>query len=85
MALLARMYQRKINQLKAAALATSHHARDRKLRTQAKKEIWDAEAPLCTWAAYNAWLKRSRRWYKAAETLGWGILVLTPSDTITPH
>jgi hypothetical protein len=68
-----------------AASATSHHARDRKLRTQAKKEIWDTKAPLCTWVAYNAWLKRSRRWYKAAETLGWDILVLTPSDTITPH
>ena len=85
MALLGRMYQRKIDQLKAAASATSHDARDRKLRTQAKKEIWDAKAPPCTWAAYNARLKRSRRWYEAAETLGWGVLVLTPSDTITPH
>ncbi|KAF2826578.1 hypothetical protein CC86DRAFT_291685 [Ophiobolus disseminans] len=79
------MYQRKIDQLKAAASATSHDAQDRKLRTRAKKEIWDAEAPPCTWAAYNARLKRSRRWYEAAETLGWGVLVLTPSDTITPH
>jgi len=85
MALLGRMYQRKIDQLKAAASATSHDARDRKLRTQAKKEIWDAETPPCTWAAYNARLKRSRRWYEAAETLGWGVLVLIPSDTITPH
>jgi hypothetical protein len=85
MALLGRMYQRKIDQLKAAASATSRDARDRKLRTQAKKEIWDAEAPPCTWAAYNARLKRSRRWYEAAETLGWGVLVLTPSDPITPH
>jgi hypothetical protein len=89
MALLGRMYQRKIDQLKAAASATgltvSHDPRDRKLRTQAKKEIWDAELPPCTWAAYNARLKRSRRWYEAAEMLGWGLLVLTPSDTITPH
>ncbi|KAF2831826.1 hypothetical protein CC86DRAFT_342898 [Ophiobolus disseminans] len=48
MALLGRTYQRKIDQLKAAASATSHDARHRKLRTQAKKEIWDAEAPPCT-------------------------------------
>lgn len=85
MALLGRMYQHKIDQLKAAASATSHDARDRKVRTQAKKEIWDAEAPPCTWAAYNARLKRARRWYEAAETLGWGVLVLIPSDTITPY
>jgi hypothetical protein len=55
------------------------------LRTQAKKAIWDTENPPCTWAAYNARLERSRRWYEAADTLGWGLLVLIPSDTVTPH
>lgn len=38
-----------------------------------------------SWSAFNARLKRSRRWFQAAQTLGWGFLVLIPTATITPH
>jgi hypothetical protein len=55
------------------------------MRTRAKKAIWDKEQPRMSWSAYNARLKRSRRWFVAAQTLGWGFLVLVPTATVTPN
>lgn len=89
MASLGRRYQRKVDALKSAAASTTdapaHQGNDQKLRNQAKKAIWEEKKPPCSWKAYNARLKRSRRWYQAAETLGWGLLVLIPADIVTPN
>lgn len=96
MAGLGRDYEQQVAALKAADVASGRtgHKRqgDGNVRTQAKKILWeqvkhrgtDKLGRPWTWAAYNTQLKRAARWYEAAETLGWGGLLLIPADTVTP-
>jgi hypothetical protein len=84
MASLGRRYQRKIDELKAAA-SSVEDVRDRTVRSLAKRSIWEEKSPPFSWASFNARIKRSRRWYQAAETLGWGFLVLIPTNLVSPN
>lgn len=54
-------------------------------RSRAKRALWDQVRPSGSWAAFNVRLKRSRRWFEAAQMLGWGFLLLLPAATVTPN
>jgi hypothetical protein len=80
MASLGRRYQRTIDELKAAP---GEGIGDLRVRSLAKQALWEQKSPPCSWASFNARIKRSRRWYQAAETLGWGLLVLIPTNFVS--
>ncbi|CAA9965775.1 hypothetical protein PTMSG1_09134 [Pyrenophora teres f. maculata] len=45
----------------------------------------EEQLPTATFNAFNARLKRARRWYEAAETLGWGSLLFLKGDVVTAN
>lgn len=89
MAQLGQLYQEEIERIeaadRAAALAGNRTSGRGRVRSRAKKALWDKEQPRASWDAYNSRLKRSHRWWQAATVLGWGFLVLVPSTLITPN
>jgi hypothetical protein len=80
-------YQQTVDMLEKADLrkgrGKSRREGEGHVRAQAKRILWEQEQPSGTWVAYNNRLKRSRRWYEAAQVLGWGCLLLMPADTVT--
>jgi hypothetical protein len=86
MAFFARRYAQKVAALKQADLAVgSSGGREGRGRpeTEAKREMFKGVPEDVTWESFSQRLKRSRRWYDAADRLGWGILCLMPYDAIS--
>jgi hypothetical protein len=83
MASLSQQYQNRIDQLRRASPAMP----DKQLQTAAKESLWRERSANSTWTwnAFGMRLKRSRRWRDTVETLGWGILLLIPTDVVTPN
>lgn len=81
MASLGQQYHSRISQLRQACPAMP----DKQLQTAAKESLWHERSANSTWTwnAFSMRLKRSRRWRDAVETLGWGILLLIPTDIVT--
>jgi hypothetical protein len=89
MALVGQMYDDEMATLaqadRSAGLHRGRRAGQGRLRSQAKQALWKREKPRMTWEAYNARLKRARRWLVAVRTHGWGLLVIMPTTAITPY
>ncbi|CAA9967166.1 hypothetical protein PTMSG1_10525 [Pyrenophora teres f. maculata] len=73
-------YQRTVEELQG-----SNAGGQGNLRSRAKQQLWEEQLPTATFNAFNARLKRARRWYEAAETLGWGSLLFLEGDVVTAN